>query len=598
MTQWDLFYRAFREYGKILQKDREGASLRDAIVHADESDKITVIRTECRIEEDWVEAIEHGLVFIGKAIDEERQFIRSSGEVEPIEKVKHVSRESVEHLARHSNLISRKPPEGEDLMPEKLYTVERLNNYAVYENRFLYMMLCRLNDFISLRYNRIVRETNTYRGEVLLRKEVTEGKHRLQYEFSMRESREDDPYLRSHNRIGEQLKRLEHMQRTVYYYLHTPLMAEVSKADKLKPPITKTNVLRMDKNFKEVVALYEFLLAYDKEGFTVTKEERSPDPKTERIAREFTEPALLLSFLTYEHGMGIEGELAAEFEREEARRREEERRAVREQLENLRRLIREGGGSPEEYMQLLEKRNRALEKDSEQLLVAQAALKDREAEIRALHEQAEALGEEISSLHAAHAAELEERDAREESLRRKMEEEAVAHAAALVQSDKEKKEEIARLIAENDEAMRESDARYAEKSGEFEMLRREMEALRREDALLKGRFLALRKEHGLLTDADDYTSEQAFEELEFEYEVLGEFLRSEWKGAKKMLRKDFFAALKRSFFDKLHKSKGAATKADGSDGTDAAPEADTAPVAEATEAEKEEAQSGENDVRT
>ena len=169
MTQWDLFYRAFREYGKILQKDREGASLRDAIVHADESDKITVIRTECRIEEDWVEAIEHGLVFIGKAIDEERQFIRSSGEVEPIEKVKHVSRESVEHLARHSNLISRKPPEGEDLMPEKLYTVERLNNYAVYENRFLYMMLCRLNDFISLRYNRIVRETNTYRGEVLLR---------------------------------------------------------------------------------------------------------------------------------------------------------------------------------------------------------------------------------------------------------------------------------------------------------------------------------------------------------------------------------------------------------------------------------------------
>ena len=116
-----------------------------------------------------MDEIERGLGFIEKAINEERQFIRSEGEVAPIEKIKHVSRESVEHLARHSNLITRENEDG-DLMPEKLYTVERLNNYAVYENRFLYMVLLRLADFVSVRYDRIVKLTNTYRGESAVQK--------------------------------------------------------------------------------------------------------------------------------------------------------------------------------------------------------------------------------------------------------------------------------------------------------------------------------------------------------------------------------------------------------------------------------------------
>ena len=55
------------------------------------------------------------------------------------EKVKNVSKDSVAHLARHSNLITRYE-EGEDIIPDRLYTVERLSDYAVYENRFLYML--------------------------------------------------------------------------------------------------------------------------------------------------------------------------------------------------------------------------------------------------------------------------------------------------------------------------------------------------------------------------------------------------------------------------------------------------------------------------
>lgn len=139
----DIYYRALTDLRRHTKEDRDCEARRKSISSADTAnDNIEVIKTNCIIEEDWIDAIEKGLVHVGKALGEERQFIRSNGEVIPIEKVKQVSKDSVEHLARHSNLLTRKPEEGRNIIPDQLYTVERLSDFAVYENRFLYMLLC------------------------------------------------------------------------------------------------------------------------------------------------------------------------------------------------------------------------------------------------------------------------------------------------------------------------------------------------------------------------------------------------------------------------------------------------------------------------
>ena len=108
MNHLDVYYRALLCYRQHTLANRECTNLRTSIANANsERDKITVKRAICTIDEDWVEAIEKGLIHVEKAIKEERQFIRSNGEVVPIEKVKNVSKESVEHLAKHSSLITR-----------------------------------------------------------------------------------------------------------------------------------------------------------------------------------------------------------------------------------------------------------------------------------------------------------------------------------------------------------------------------------------------------------------------------------------------------------------------------------------------------------
>ena len=141
MNSTDARYRAWLAYRKLTAEQRECRRDALALAEAEGGDALTVTRVECTVDEAWIRAIEAGLVHIEKAIREDRQFIYSNGEVIPIEKVKHVSKDSVEHLARHAELITREP-EGEDIIPDKLYTVERLSDYAVYENRFLYMLLC------------------------------------------------------------------------------------------------------------------------------------------------------------------------------------------------------------------------------------------------------------------------------------------------------------------------------------------------------------------------------------------------------------------------------------------------------------------------
>lgn len=533
MSRLDRLYRAFREYRKELSDDRETAALRSAAAESAHSDRICAVRFVCTIENDWVDAIENGLVFIGKAIDEERQFIRSEGEISPIEKVKHVSRESVEHLARHSNFITHAAKEGEDLVPEKLYTVERLNNYAVYENRFLYMVLCRLSDFVSVRHDRIIKLSNTYQGESFLQRKINYGKISMEYTFTLQERREDDPFLRKHNRQRETLERLERIRRAICYYLRTPLMVEVAKADKLKPPVVKTNVLRMDKNFKEVVALYDFICAYDRDGYTVEREERKVDHARQEIAEQFADPALMLSFLTYEHGLGIEEILKEEFEREEQRRREAEQLRLREQLENMRRRIAEGGGSPEEYIRLLEKNIRELERDKETLLQIKEQAEALELENGALRETIAAHGAELEALAEQHSKEKELLNEEKEELSCRMAEQAAAYA-----------DEIVRINRACDKVVQEERGMLAQKEREYSELREKAESTERERALAVARLTAMRAEHGLIGETENYTSEAAFLELEHQYKVFGDLLRREWRGAKRVLRKDFFQKVK------------------------------------------------------
>ena len=610
MKQLDVYYRALLNYRSQTLENRDCAAQRNAITKGNtESDRIVLTRKICTVQEDWVDAIEKGLEFIEKAIKEDRQFIRSNGEVVPIEKVKNVSKDSVSHLARHSNLITRQT-DSADIIPDQLYTVEKLNDYAVYENRFLYMLLCYLRDFITLRYNNILELSNTYNGTMTMNKVAKLSKQTIRYEVKLAEERKDDKYLREHNEAKEIIDRIDLLLKAVLAFLSTPLMEFVSKAPMLKPPITKTNVLKMNNNFKQAMALYSYVVSYEGDGYTVETQIKEMNPFREDVADEMAETILLSSFLTYEHNLGIESMLKQSYDREEKRRKEEEYLKFLEKLEFVRRRVEKSGETPEEYILMLEKKIRHLEKRCEELDQTKQELletkrlleesrqqaseltetlartcEELEAEkqryindmaaLKALHEEevcalqeaheqelrnlqesheaeirglCEAHASEINTLNEAHAAEVASiREQHAEELERKngFIEELKAQNA----SDREAyRAELSRLTAEHQSTVDGLEA--ANKA-----LLEQQEELIKEKRLLNARLLALRKEKGLLTAEDEYTSQERFTELEHTFNLFKQFYKDEWNRTKKKIRKELLKPEKAEKAEKPEKKQ-------------------------------------------
>ena len=610
MNYLDIYYRALIDYRKSTGDFRECINQRLSTAKANAtSDKLTVTRKICTVETDWVDAIEEGLVHVEKAIREERQFIRSNGEVIDIEKVKGVSKDSVEHLARHSNLITRYE-EGEDVIPDRLYTVERLSDYAVYENRFLYMLLCYLRDFITLRYNKILELEHTYNGSMSMNKNIVMTKRNLAFEIKVQEERKDDLYLKKQSESKDIIVRIGNQLKLVLAFLATPLMQEVSKVAMLKPPITKTNVLRMNHNFRGALALYEYISAYDKPGYSVEEKVSTQSPFRLDVADEMAEIVMLASFLTYEHGLNLKSELQLEYEKEEERRKEEEKKRLLEQLKALRHRIRESGESPEEYMLMLEKANRLLQEDRENLQLAKQEIELLKNDILALENDKKQLNEEITRLNNTveelkedHEKELNELNEQHRAEIDNINEEHQAELTSVKEdyeaqltATKEEYEELVAAVKEGYEAQLDSQkngyesqitslneqiatdkAQYederkktevenarvvesiramwqaeviglkevcTEKDDSIEDLKVACQKLEERRMVSDARLTALRKEHGLISPTEDFTTEAAFTEIERQIDVFIKFFKEQWGITKKAIKKQAIADYK------------------------------------------------------
>ena len=549
MDQLDVYYRALLDYKNAINANKDALKLNNAFLSADaDSDKLVVTRACCTIDEEWVLEIEKGLAFIEKAIKEDRQFILSQGEVVPIEKVKAVSKESVQHLAKHSDLISEYE-EGEDIIPDKLYTVERLNDYTVYENRFLYMLLCYLRDFVSLRSSQIVEATNKYDAVLTLNKEFMIGKERINYSVNLHDVRQDDEFLKSHNSSKDIIDRIMLILKAILSFLATPLMEYQAKVPMIKPPITKTNVLKMNNNFKGAVALYDYIISYDKQGYEIENQVTTISPFTSDMGEEFALTSSTLTFLMYEYGLGLKSDLKFEYEREEERRKDAAVLKLREQIVSLNKRLQKSEISPEEYIVKLEEQVKLLEKQCERIEALRkevdrlkssehklmADLKSSYLDITKL--KSDILAKDYEKTQELSALQQECSDKMLE-LTQALNAEKLEATSALVDEINKLQEKINQIIEANRLEKEELIRRLDIQNEEYENLMAEFEQVREAKRLAEARLKSYRFKNREMTSDDNYTDKESFDELENELEVFIKFYKKEWTRTKRRIRKE------------------------------------------------------------
>ena len=539
MNPSDAYYRALLAYKKIAAEQRDCRRDSHAFADAAGEGSITVTRMICTVDEEWIREIEKGLVYVEKAIREDRQFIYSNGEVIPIEKVKQVSKDSVEHLARHAELITR-APEGEDIIPDKLYTVERLSDYAVYENRFLYMLLCYLRDFVTLRYRKILELTGRYDGVLRLSHEATTLGRTVTVKLELEDTRQDDPYLRAHNPAGDLMDRMDLILKTVVAFLATPLMESAGKAAMLKPPIVKTNVLKMDNNFKGAVALYDYVIAYEGDGYTVTEETKTINAFGDALREDTAEAELLLADLTYRYGLDLTPTLKANLERDENETRLAERKARADALDTLRRRMERDGETPEAYALELERLTRSLRGELDRMDPLYTELETRRRteidfteSLGALTRRIEGFDEELNRAEEARLEAEAETEKRHIHATASLIESHTAEKAAL---SEEAEAERARHREEMN-ALREELNR---KQTELDRVYAAYDELEAEKRLLHAQVMGQRARAKGVTSAEmeAMTDKDSFDELERELEAFVALYGKVWRETKRKIRKD------------------------------------------------------------
>ena len=536
-----LYHGAFQLLRKQTLSHKLSTKLRSAIRKNNATqDVLHTVRYRCEVETDWIDAIEEGLPHIDAAIREDRQFIRQEGEILPIERAKRVSRSSVEHLSRHSNLITHLPEEGEKLIPDKLYVVENLSNYAIYENKFLYMALRYVNDFLVSHIDAIERAFCRYRAELSLQKNAVVGQRTLSCRVELREEAKLDEDVEYDPATAAAIERMHAALHFVSVLLATPLMQELAKVPLLSPPITKTNILRMNVHFKAAVDLYEYLSAYSGDGYRVEEIKTSAAPFSEETGDEIAEIVMLCSYLTYKHG-GFAEELAAAYLAEQEKERLREIEESQRRLEELRRRVHEHGESPEAYMLLLERQNAALCADSEALKVLQVEHEILEENLRASLEAGEDLRKVIEKLEKKLGfSEADLQTARTSAA----EELAKMRERAQLQADTVKKLEAALDEARASAAQFEKAAAEAQAKIPSTLERSGKSEYRDLFYMMRARYNALRHKVGMKDATEDFTTPEAIEELEQEFASFNKFFDDEWKKTKQKIRKEYLWTLK------------------------------------------------------
>jgi hypothetical protein len=434
------------------------------------------------------------------------------------------------------------------------------------------MLLCYLRDFVTLRYNNILDLTNKYDATVDFNKRVSTGRQKVTYTLSMHDVRRDDPYLKEHNPARDVIDRIDLILKAILAFLATPLMEDVGKAPMLKPPITKTNVLKMNNNFKGAVALYDYIISYDKPGYTVETNVNTISPFRDDLADELAEAGGMVSFLAYEYGLGIKQELRESYNREEDRIKAEKVMQQAERIESLKRRLKASEISPEEYILELEKQLRALEGESaratalaEELFEHKENEKRLEENIVALRSDIEGLKNDIEEEKHRHFEEMEALKAKHED---EIHELILKHEAEMAELAEKHAEAIKLLEEEKEQLRKEAEEAAEAHKSEMDALREEMsnrisEAHRqcadaigvanreKADAMAEldkkcGEYDELTEKFRLanarikaLGGVDrDYTDRDSFNELESEYNAFTRIYKEQWAKTKKQIRKN------------------------------------------------------------
>lgn len=218
-------------------------------------------------DDEWINQIEDLFYSVEKIVKDPKKSIMDEFLIVQIEKAKKITPDSIRHLSSHSNFIRSVDDDG-TVNPAKIMTSYKDEDLAIYENRFIYTLITRLESFLEEKYRYLKQFSESFET-VKLSYNSDFKYHNLDIDYDLKINVKK-PYkggAKQNNSVV--LKKLEKLKKRVGILIGTDFCKKMSKVKPLKPPISKTNIIKMNTDYNNSYKLWLFLSSFINTGYSV-----------------------------------------------------------------------------------------------------------------------------------------------------------------------------------------------------------------------------------------------------------------------------------------------------------------------------------------
>ena len=233
---------------------------------------------------DWIDTIEGILPNLDHIVRNPRKFIVQEEDIVDVSLARSISTESVKHLAQHTNMISKVEEDG-TVIPSKILNITKEESFEIYENRFIYTLLLKVKDFVTMRYDKIKKASATQDVlELDAESKFSLPKKKVTYRSQYMAQLGFDEVMRLDPETMEKIERIARMDRIITDFLSSPFAKQMRNSAPVRPPITRTNVILKEPNFKKALVLWQFIETYNvTAGFNASDDITDLDLSTESV---------------------------------------------------------------------------------------------------------------------------------------------------------------------------------------------------------------------------------------------------------------------------------------------------------------------------
>ena len=210
---------------------------------------------------EWLDLMEETVRYLDNILRNPNRFIINEDEVVKVELAKHVTVESIKHLARNTNLIQDIDEKTGDVKPSKILNINKEESFDTYENRFIYTLIVNMETFLNFK-KKLLLESSHLKDDKSLEYKAASivGNENITIELAMKSSVHTKKNDGKKN--GEDLAtRLKKMGERIIDLKSTPVFKDLARKHValVRPPIKKTNVILKNTNFQYAMTLWNYL---------------------------------------------------------------------------------------------------------------------------------------------------------------------------------------------------------------------------------------------------------------------------------------------------------------------------------------------------